>query len=95
MDYGICCVPVSPLRAEASHKSEMTSQLLFGELCEILEEDEDWKKVRCKYDDYTGWLQFNQVIRIDETVYFDETIHLTREWVTEILYNGRMMKIPM
>jgi cell wall-associated NlpC family hydrolase len=95
MEFGICNVPVSPLRAEASHRSEMTSQLLFGELCETLEEDENWKKVRCKYDDYTGWLQSNQVISIDETVYFDETVHLTAEWVTEILYNGLTMKIPM
>ena len=31
MQYAVCCVPVSPLRAEPSHKSEMVTQQLFGE----------------------------------------------------------------
>src|SRR5882724_2009980 len=56
MNRAVCCVPVSPLRAETSHKSEMVSQLIFGECCEILEERKDnWVRVSCDYDDYEGW----------------------------------------
>ena len=41
MIRAVCCVPVSPLRAEATHKAEKVSQQLFGECCEILEEAGD------------------------------------------------------
>ncbi len=34
----VCCVPLSPLRAEPAHRSEMVSEQIFGECCEILEE---------------------------------------------------------
>ena len=37
MQYTVCCVPVSPLRAEPSHKSEMVSQHLFGEKSVVIE----------------------------------------------------------
>lgn len=37
MTYITAIVAVVPIRAEASHQSEMVSQLLFGELAEITE----------------------------------------------------------
>jgi SH3-like domain-containing protein len=43
------------VRNEPSHRSEMTSQLLFGEL-QVMEEKEEWLKVRCCYDGYEGWV---------------------------------------
>jgi hypothetical protein len=48
---------VIPLRAEARESAEMVSQLLFGELCEVLEQAEtNWWQVRCLEDAYEGWL---------------------------------------
>ncbi|HSV11835.1 MAG TPA: SH3 domain-containing protein, partial [Hanamia sp.] len=58
MEYMVCCVPVSPVRAEPSHKSEMVSQQLFGEKSFILEKTADnWVKIQLKYDSYQGWVQ--------------------------------------
>src|SRR5688500_6075439 len=58
MSAGICVVPVSPLRREPSHRSEMVTQQLFGETCAILETAKDhWIRVRCSYDGYEGWCQ--------------------------------------
>ena len=60
MQYAICCVPVSPLRAEPSHKSEMVTQHLFGEKSVVVETTNDnWVKVRLKYDGYEGWCQLS------------------------------------
>jgi gamma-D-glutamyl-L-lysine dipeptidyl-peptidase len=58
MSAGICVVPVSPLRRDPSHRSEMVTQQLFGETCTILETIKDhWIRVRCTYDGYEGWCQ--------------------------------------
>jgi hypothetical protein len=61
MVYGVCCVPVAPLRKELSHKSEMVSQLLFGEAGILLEEFKDFIRVKCLYDGYEGWCQRSQL----------------------------------
>ncbi|MCK4855686.1 MAG: C40 family peptidase, partial [Bacteroidales bacterium] len=36
--------------------SEMTSQLLFGEIFEVLERNEQWLFVRNRFDGYEGWI---------------------------------------
>ncbi len=51
---------IVPFRAEASHRSEMVSQVLFGEVFEILQEDVDFVKVRLLSVNYEGWIQRNQ-----------------------------------
>jgi len=56
MEYGICNLAIIPLRAEASDKSEMLSQVLFGETFEILEWTERWVKVITTSDNYQGWI---------------------------------------
>jgi hypothetical protein len=59
--YAICNLSQIPLRREPSDQSEMVSQLLFGELIEITEEKDTWRKVKAIYDDYTGWIDNKQV----------------------------------
>jgi len=95
MPYAVCCVPVSPLRAEPSHRSEMVTQQLFGESCEILEREKDhWIKIRCQYDNYEGWCQDSHVTSIDEEQFRKGERHLTPEWVNELEYNGHPMMVP-
>ena len=36
--FGVCNLAIIPLRAEASDKSEIVSQVLFGEHFEVLEQ---------------------------------------------------------
>ncbi len=59
-------VPVTPMRSEASHRSEMVSQLLFGESASVVEIGKDFLKVSSLYDDYLGWIQKSQLIEITE-----------------------------
>jgi uncharacterized protein YgiM (DUF1202 family) len=61
MNFGICALSIVPVRSSASDKSEMVSQLLFGELVELLEKRGSWLKIRCSWDNYIGWIDVKQV----------------------------------
>ena len=95
MEYMVCCVPVSPMRAEASHKSEMVSQQLFGEKSFILERTADWIKIQLRYDGYQGWVQQSHLVEIDEEIYLKSDKDLTAELLNEVDYNGHLMYVPM
>lgn len=67
--FGICHLSVVPCRAEPSGKSEMTTQLLFGDLFTILEEKEEWWRIRHAYDQYESWVNMKQGLIIKEEVF--------------------------
>lgn len=70
MTYAICPVSTAPVRNTSSHKSEMISQLLFGELVEVLEfKGRQWVKVRCCDDNFVGWVASNQIEIITPSEY--------------------------
>ena len=60
MIHAFCNVALAPIRAENSDKSEMISQILFGEGLEILEIKENWSYIKCVYDNYEGWVDSKQ-----------------------------------
>jgi len=86
-------VPVAPLRAEPFHRSEMVSQLLFGELCEMLETSKDFLKVRCRYDGYVGWCQCNQLVDFGADDYLSPTGFVS-SFTGEMLINEVSCIIP-
>jgi hypothetical protein len=63
---GICLLTQIPVRKEPSHKSEMTSQLLFGELFDIMDERNDFINIRIQWDHYEGWIDSTQATRLNE-----------------------------
>ena len=67
MIFSICALSVVPVRSGASSKSEMITQLLFGEVVECWEKKKDWTKVRCVWDNQIGWVLANQLISLTET----------------------------
>ena len=69
MTFAICPLSVVPVRSNAAHKSEQISQLLFGEMVEILEKRGGWSKVRCIWDNYIGWVQTIQLELITRDEY--------------------------
>jgi gamma-D-glutamyl-L-lysine dipeptidyl-peptidase len=56
MENYICENVFVPLRSGPSHKSEMLSQVLFGEKYTILEYIDHWAKVETLFDNYQGWI---------------------------------------
>ncbi|HSK13663.1 MAG TPA: NlpC/P60 family protein, partial [Phnomibacter sp.] len=85
---------VAPLRADPSHRSEMISQLLFGELLEQLDVNGDFVKVKLKYDGYEGWCQRKQLVLLDGDEYPFVT-RLSRHVTDTVIVNGtRIMLSP-
>ena len=56
MDTFICENVFVPLRSGPSHKSEMLSQVVFGEKYVIEESAGSWIKIHTLFDDYSGWI---------------------------------------
>ncbi len=54
--FGIADLSIVPIRREQSERSEMVSQILFGELFEILETTDKWAYIRLLHDRYEGWI---------------------------------------
>lgn len=71
MPFGLCDLPVIPIRKEGSHTSEMTSQLLYNELYEVLDEVRSWILIRTEIDHYEGWIQGIQHHPISDHEYLD------------------------
>lgn len=71
MEKGICTVSVAAIRAEQSHQSEMTSQILYGETVDILEKAAKFIKIKMHFDGYEGWVDVQQISEISEE-YFQQ-----------------------
>jgi gamma-D-glutamyl-L-lysine dipeptidyl-peptidase len=61
MEFGVCTLSAVAVRERPDHKFEMVSQLLFGELFEILEQRNGWFHIRIIHDSYQGWVSVDQV----------------------------------
>lgn len=66
MEYGCCCLSLIPVRLQASDKAELVTQLLFGDVFEVLENKPKWIKVRNAFDAYEGWIANNQFLSISK-----------------------------
>ena len=58
--FAICNLSIIPLRFEPNDRSEIVSQILFGEHFIILEQGKKWSKVKLHFDDYEGWIDTKQ-----------------------------------
>jgi gamma-D-glutamyl-L-lysine dipeptidyl-peptidase len=61
MDKYICENVFVPLRSGPSHRSEILSEVLFGEKYVIVDQIDHWIKVETDFDNYQGWIDINHV----------------------------------
>ncbi len=92
MRYGICKLSVVPMRKEASHESELVSELLFNDIYEIIDENDEWVMVRCLFDSYEGWVRKLQHLEIDEKEY-NECLKKDKYIITSPItyYNNKVL----
>lgn len=64
--FGICMYTLIPVRRTASESSEMVTQLLFGEMYRMLEQEGKWQKIISCFDDYEGWIDVKLIQNISE-----------------------------
>ncbi|AZQ62085.1 hydrolase Nlp/P60 [Flammeovirga pectinis] len=60
--FGLCIYSTLAVRGKAAHSSEMISQLLYGELYQILSFNraKEWIKIKMIKDNYEGWITYGQ-----------------------------------
>lgn len=63
---GIVPLSVVPMREENSEKSQLLTQLLFGERVEILRTEDRWLYVRNHWDNYEGWVDRKMIYPLGE-----------------------------
>jgi len=66
MNYGISNLSIVPVRKEPSEKSEMVTQVLFGEHFEIREQMVGWTNVKLDFDAYEGWVDTKMISPIHD-----------------------------
>ncbi|MBP1225217.1 C40 family peptidase [Flavobacterium sp. 1355] len=97
--FGICNLAIVPVRSEPSDRSEIVTQLLFGEHIEILERQNQWSKIKIQFDDYQGWVDSKQYQIISEANYnqlSNEAIILNADLIDYITApNNLLLPIPL
>ena len=78
--FGVVTLPVVPLREEAVHKSQLVSQLLFGEAVDVLQSLEEWFYVKNIADGYLGWVERKQ-LTVLETAELDQWLGVKKSVV--------------
>jgi gamma-D-glutamyl-L-lysine dipeptidyl-peptidase len=69
MERYICENVFVPLRSAPTHKSEMLSQLLFGEKYRLVDRSGSWLKVKTLFDNYHGWIDMDHLqCTVDENI---------------------------
>ena len=65
-EYVINHCSVTPVREEPSHAAEQATQLLFGEVCEVLDRHSSWTKIRSTMDGQVGWVVAKMLTPVSE-----------------------------
>lgn len=91
MSRGICLYSAIPCRDEASHRSQQTTQLLFGETYSVLDEQNDFLLIESDHDSYQCWIAANQHHEWDKKL--DSVIN--ESLLQTIKIDNQTMYVPM
>lgn len=84
MTYGVAHLSIIPLRSEPSEKSEMVSQLLFGDAYIVLEEQNGRFKIQTCDCQYEGWMDkklFNPIHELDVEAYLSADKYFVKDYL--------------
>lgn len=98
MQYAICNLGIVPLRIEPDHTSQMLSQLLYGEVFQILEERAQWSRIRTAFDSLEAWIGKKQFQKISEEEFERVTAEdpqLCADLVEFVSSGEQLIPIPM
>jgi hypothetical protein len=61
--FGFCNIALIPVRSAPNHRSEMVTQLLFGEAYQIVDTQPvtGWLEIKTHFDNYSGYIDAHQV----------------------------------
>ena len=67
------------MRADSSDKSEIVSQLLYGESADIIEVKDNWTKIITHYDNYEAWMDTKQILPVSDEFVTSRKRNLVKE----------------
>jgi len=91
---GISLLSIVPMRAEPSEKSEMVSQLLFGEYFIVVEQLEPWLLIRSGIDKYQGWVSAKMVNDLPDNFQIASTPHVICSPYAICAVAGKRIHLP-
>jgi hypothetical protein len=64
--FGFCNIALIPVRSAPNHRSEMLTQLLFGEAYQIIDTRSvaGWMEIKTHFDNYSGYIDTHQLALI-------------------------------
>lgn len=65
VEYAVAHAAITPVREEPSYAAEQATQLLFGEVCEVIDHLPSWTKIRSTVDGQVGWVSRWMLTSID------------------------------
>mgnify|MGYP000138187406 CR=1 FL=1 len=98
---GFCHAPVCAVRDNKTDRSEMVTQLVFGETFEVISQDGHWIEIQSLSDGYVGFVDRRHLIGFSEKElrkWHDERMLLI-DFITQIIFihygrfEKRLMKI--
>ena len=95
MNKGICSVTVAPVRAEASDRAEIVTEILFGESADILEVNKNWTRIKMHYDGYEGWMDTKQIRPVAEEILAKRKVTVVTEDFASVLMNDGKTLLSM
>ncbi|WP_411767414.1 NlpC/P60 family protein [Winogradskyella sp. A3E31] len=98
MLYGICNLGIIPMRSEPSDKSELVSQVLYGEHFKVLEKRKKWSRIRLAFDNYEGWIdnkQFLQILELDYLELDKSPLSLSKNLIDFVSDDNNLLTIPL
>ncbi len=96
--FGLCHLPIVPLRATPDDRSEMVSQVLFGEHFTILDHKPKWIYIKLLADGYEGWIDKKQYIPISEELFINfkqSKRFFTTNIITKITASKEQFWVPL
>ncbi|MCS7028990.1 MAG: C40 family peptidase [Bacteroidia bacterium] len=64
LDFAWCAMPIAPVKKNPEHRSELVTQLLFGDVVQVLEKNNIWSKIKILHDEYEGYVLTMQLTKI-------------------------------
>ena len=68
VEYVLANATVCPVRENPAHAAEQATQLLFAELCEVVERHRGWTKIRSTVDGQVGWVTSSMLTPISSPI---------------------------
>jgi len=93
--FGITNLSIVPCRKEPSDRSEMVTQLLFGDHFEVLEVQGSWCRIKIAYDNYECWIDKKQFLPIAQHTFdiLNSTEHYCVNELIQIVTDNRIAQL--